>query len=698
MTYTRRTAWPGRLLRLLPVLLACALPMTAQAKQDNRLRRIQILPRQGTTSLKLFFQSPPDYRIDLLPGRLRLTVKDANAPAFKKLRSYSDSRLTGIFCYPGYDRLTLVIPVKGGQPVVQTVGSADSPLLTLEVGPSRQPAQRPDILPGREGILNGTEKFVRDFQVPSRSALPFEPTDLKLLKSLLPAQELQLFQRGEGLLYRQQGSQALEVFNSFLAKAPAVRALAWYRQGEALALLDRTPEALAAFRQGEALWPAYLEQAPATMLTYAELRAKSGDFAGGRALLSRLMNRYAGTAYAAPLLGRLAQMYEWRGEKSVAAGMYRTLVAHAPGTEAAARAAMRLADTEMFNIPHERYPKQLARYRAVYDGPSGVALRDEALFKMALVQALYGPARDALAASISYSTRYPRGIFSTVINQMREELLLPVYRELYAARDQAGLVKLACDNREYLERCFSDPQFAPRLSEAFHLLGQLGREIELFGYLSDRNFTAAALPFLTATVVEDALTLGNLPLTESTARGFLARFPGDSRAGRVREQLARLCFEKGDLKEVASLLSLLNGKGGKAVLPESDYYLGKALAAAGDQRGSERALSRFVARAPAGSPLLIDGYFCMATTRVALHHYPEALEAYREGAKIASGESADQFHYKMGELCLKLNMVKQAKQNWEQVASRGGGGTWAKLAGEALEDLNWRLKISSQLP
>lgn len=698
MTYTRRTAWPGRLLRLLPVILACALPVAAQARQDNRLRRVEVVPRHGATSVKLFFQDPPDYRIDLLPGRVRLTVKDTGAPRFKKLRSYSDGQLTGIFCYPGYDRVTLVIPVRDRQPVVQAVGSPDSTLLSLEIGSSPQLPQRADILPGREGILSGTERFVREFQVPSRSVLPSQPTDAKLLKGLMPGQEMQLFQRGEGFLYRQQANDALEVFKLFLAKEPAVRALAWYRQGEALALLDRTPEALAAFRQGEALWPAYLQHSADLTLSYAEVRAKSGDFAGGRALLGRLMDRFGGTPYAAPLLARLAQMYEWQGEKTVADGMYRTLIAHAQGTEAAARAALKLADRQMFTVPRHLYPKLLARYQAVYDAAGGFALRDEALFKMALLQALYGPSQEALKASLSYSTCYPRGIFSTVINQMREELLLPVYREMYTAHDQAGLATLVQDNRQYLERCFSDPEFAPRVAEAFRAQRQLSREIDLFSYLNERNWAAGSVPFMSATIVEDALSLGNASLAESTARAFLCRFPGDSRANRVREQLARLSFEKGELREVAALLSFLTGKGGKAEFPESYYYLGKAQAAAGDQRGAQRALASFIAAAPAGSSLLPDGYFSMAASQMALREYPAALETYRQGAKVATGETADQFHYKMGELCLQLKLVKQAKQNWETVANRGGGGTWAMLAGEALRDLDWRLKISSQLP
>jgi len=699
MTYTRRTACPGRHLWLLLVFFACALPVRAEAQQQNRLRRIEIVPHQGFTRINLFFQDPPDYTLSRFPGRIRLRVRGADAPLFRKWRAYDDPQLAGVFCSERDAGLSIVIPLKPGEPGVQAISCANPTLLSLDIGPAVRRPSLPDIAPGREPILSGTERFVREFGIPQRVGLPFVPTDAKLMKELLAGDEVKLFQQGEGFLYREQGSEALAVFSSFLGsgRAPALRALGWYRLAEALCLLERNDEALAAFRQGEALWPGYLDQAPRLMQSYAEVRAKSGDFAGGRALFLRLMERFSGTVHLAPLMNRLAQLTERRGDTAQAVAMYRSVALHAAGTPAAGRALMKLADREMFSLSRDRYRALLGRYQAIYQAPGDFLLRDEALFKMALLQALYGPAREALEASTTYDRRYPRGIFSTIVKKMREELLLPVYGELNAARDQAGLARLALEQREYLARCFGDPEFAQRLARAFRDSAMLTQEIALFGYLADRSWAAAAAPFLSARVVEDALLLGRPTLAESAGREFLARFPGDRRVPRVREQLVRICFEKGDLKTVLGELRFLNGKGQKPEFAESDYYLGKALAAAGELRGAEQRLARFTA-APAGSPYLWDGYLALAGARTALGQYPGALAAYQRGAQSAPGETADQFLYKMGELCLKLGQVRQATQAWQQVAGRGGNGTWTRLAAEALSDLNWRLKISGQLP
>ena len=696
MTYSPHTTFTGRRLWLLLVFLACALPVRAEAQHENRLRRIKILPHAGFTRINLYFQDPPQYTLSVLPGRVRLNIRGADAPIFRKFRAYSDARISGVFCTERDGGVRIVIPVKEAQPAVQALANADPAVLSIDIGAGVRRAQQADIAPGREPILSGTEKFVREFGLPARSGLPFVPTETKRLKELMTDEEVVLFQQGEGLLYRELPSEAIPIFSSFLNKTNAVRALAWYRLGGALGMQERNEEAVKAFRQGEALWPGYLDQAPEMLQTYAEALAKTGDFVGGRKLMVRLIDRFAGTVYGAPLLNRLAVMTERHGETGLAVSMYRNVIVNAPGSEAAGRARMKIADLEMFSLSRDRYRGLLKRYQAIYDAPGDNSLRDEALFKAALLHALYGPAKEALAAVTFYDKRYPRGIFSTILKKTREDLLLLVYREVYAVKDSKALVDLALDNKEYLARCLSDGEFLPRLVQAFRSLSLLSKEIPLFGYLAERSWATAAAPFLYVRVVEDALALGNLPVAESSARGFLARFPADAGAQAARERLGRILFEKGNMKEVAEQLGFLNDNGRKAQFPESDYYLGKALSSSGDDRGAERSLARFVALTPAGSPMLLDGYFALGVARSALKDQAGALAAYQQGLKLASGETADQFHFKMGELYLQMKMVRQATECWEK-AGKSGGGAWSKMAAEALSDLKWRLKISSGL-
>jgi len=698
MTASFRTPRCRRQLWLLFTLLICALPALAGAQEKNRLLRIKVQPHRGYTRINLVFQSPPDFSLNRGVSRVRIEVHQADAPGFRKLRSYADANVAGIFCSSRQGWLQVTVPTRQANTGVELIDFVTPNVLSLDVGPALKRPPRADIAPGREPILSGIEQFVRDFGTAPPSALPFVPTDLKTLKRFLPENEVDLFQRAEGALYKEQGSEALELLGYFADKAPAVKALAGFRSAQALFVMERYDEALKAYQAAAALWPEYPEQAPELLQMLADLKAKSGDFKGGRALLLKLIDRMSGTAYSGPLMNRLADLTARHGDTSAALELYRSVVVHAAGTPAAERARMKLVDRDLFRISRDRYQELLEKYQKIYAAPCDFTLRDEALFKIALMQGLYGPARSGLDAAIEYQLRYPRGIFSTIVKKMREELLLPVYRELYAGHRDQALVKLALDNKEYLCRCLADPEFAPRVAEACRKAGLLSQELTLFGYLVDRSWAAGSAPFMLARLVEDALTLGNLALAQSSAQSFLTRFPKDPHTQRMHEILGRIAFEQGDLKRVGAELSFLNQKGRQAQLTESNYYLGKAFAAAGDQPGAEKTLSRFLSAPPEKSPLLADAYLTLAGARASLKEYPGALAAYREGLKVASGEGADQMRYKMGEIYLQLKMIREAKGAWDELVKKSPAGTWGKLAAESLTDLAWRLKIAGELP
>lgn len=674
-------------------VLAWLFPALAQAQQENRLRRIAVKPHQGFTRVNLFFQSPPDYTLKTAPGKVRLEIRGADSPSFAKFRGYSDSHISGVRVSSRAGTVVVTVPVGDESPGVQAVSHGNPSVLSLDVGPSLKRTLRADITPGREPILSGIEQFVREYD-PEPAGVPFVPTDAKLLKEMLPEGEAALFQYGESLLYRDQAEEAATVFNTFLDKPTAPRALAHFRLGEAYCLQKRYREALDSFKKGEELWPSYLDQAPELLQDYAEVMAKTGDYRGGRALLARLMSRFVGTPYQAEILNRMADMAARRGEGEAAVAMYRSAVVNAPGSAAAGRARLKLADRELFTVSRDRYRELLGKYRAIYQEPGDFALRDEALFKMSLLLALYAPSQEALETAISYDKRYPRGIYSTIVKKMREELLVPVYRELAQAGKEEALANLVLDNREYLGRCFSEPGFAERISQAFEKSALLTREIELFGYLKEKNWAAPGAPFMLSRVVDDALTLGNQALAESTAREFLSRYPADPHAGRVRERLGRLAFERGDLPGAGAELRFLAARGAEPAFAESDYYLGKALEAAGDHRGAVRCLSRFTTKGK-GSPFIPDAYFTLSGSLAALKDHSRALAACQVGASVAAGETAAQFHYRAGELQLKLGEVGNATASWEK--ARAMGGTWGKLAGEALADLAWRVKLGKEL-
>jgi len=696
MRNVSRLSLPARLLWLFLVVLPAFPPRPAQAGGENRLVRVGTQPRPGYTRVTLYFLRRPSYRLSRLPGAVRLTFRATDSPPFKRLRALNDRYVAGVHCSQRGPDLQVTVPLRDGASALPLDCGALS--LCLDVGVRPVVAAAPEILPGREAILSGTQSFVRDFAPPTRAALPFAPTDPKLLHQLFSPGEVAQFEAAETLLYREKGAEALEALTPFLAKSGAARGLASYRAGEALYLMERYDAALKSFRDGELLWPEFLAHAPALTEEYADTLARGGDYLAGRRLMGRLIAAYSGESYQPALINRLAQMTARHGDAEIALHLYRTVAERFPGSVAAARARMKLADQEMFVTGRDGVGSLIARYRAIATDAGEVPLRDEALFKVALLQALYAPYQEALDQAATYERLYPRGIFVAIVRKLREELVFVAYRDLYQDRAREALVKLALDNRDYLARSFEDPQFAPRLAETFHGVNQVAREVELFRVLADRSFAAQAAPLIMQHLVQDGVNLGMQQLAEETAKAFVARFPRHVDTPRMQELLARMAFDRGDFKETALRLRFLAAGGApRPVYAESDYYLGKALLSAGDNRGAERSLARFVAAAPA-SPLACDARFGRVQALCALGDRRAAVEACRQGAQSATGENADRFLYRMGELQLQLKQMREAAASWDKVVKGGREGVWRTMAQEALNDLSWRLKMAGELP
>jgi hypothetical protein len=98
------------------------------------------------------------------------------------------------------------------------------------------------------------------------------------------------------------------------------------------------------------------------------------------------------------------------------------------------------------------------------------------------------------------------------------------------------------------------------------------------------------------------------------------------------------------MAEVMAGLSWLLEAKTPADLPESYYFLGKALASAGKYRGADRAMTLFIAAVKAremNSPLLADAYYISAYTKASAGDRKGALAVYRAGLEIAEAGMRD---------------------------------------------------------
>jgi TolA-binding protein len=571
--------------------------------------------------------------------------------------------------------------------------------VTLDIGPSIKGVGRDSVEPGRTKIWSGTETLIREFEPPTRPDVPFIPTDGKLLRKLMPESDANSFLRGEAAIYKEKPAEAEEVFRSFLDKGLPVRAIALYRLGEALYLAQKYPSALAAFREGERLDPEYMAQDPSAIFYYADCLVREGNFEAGRKLLVRLIVGLAWTEHGPSVLLRLGDIYAHAGHENEALSIYRNVVSSFDGTRAFYNASMRLNDREYFRVNSITCRSLINKYRKIHSGDSGRALQDESLFKAALLEALYGPAGDAVDAVAEYERKYPFGIFIKVAKAIREDLLPELYHDLEKSGDCAGILELVGKNRNYLSRCLAEESFLRNLSRCYVEKGMIREEMKLFTELVDSEWTTDSAPFLYSRIFEDALILKDEALAEGAGREFVDKFPRHPMVWGILGRLGELCYRRGNVRDVVFFLSRLQEKGSRTDEPESFYYLGKAREKLNNLNGADQAMVSFLdelSKRGAQSPFQADAFLVRASAKLARGDGKGAMAMYQDGYAVAHGELRDACLYKMGDLYRRQGDGNYARSMWNKLVKEGTDPLWKKMAEQELSEMEWQQKWKSK--
>ncbi|WP_306536362.1 tetratricopeptide repeat protein [Geobacter sp.] len=672
----------------------------ARAGDRNRLYRVDVRPHGGFTRLTLKLDREPAYTLTHLAGnRVRVTLRDTDGSRWKRLRSYSDSNVAGCAVSKRRGDLLVTVGVKGDPRGVRVLTAPGSAALTLDVGSRFAPSRTSPFAQGREGIRVGVEQLVTRFDPPVKSDIPFVPTDRRVLQKMLTPEEVDIILAGEAALYRGQGSEAEGIFAPIVTVQSPVKALAYYRLGEARSMLQKYPEALRDFREGEKLQPEFLAQSPGTAFAYADAVFRSGDLEGGRRMLGRLIASLADKKFAPVLLVRLADILARQGKEMEAVAIYRNVSENFPDTKAKWQARMKLADRRLMAIEPATFAGLVDEYLEITRNGDFI-LREEALFKAALLTSLFGEAPAGFALVAEYEKKFPRGTYASVARGMREELVVPMVRALAAAKDFPALVKFSQDNRDYLAKCIVDPDYVRSLVIAFADQGRFSEEAALFSYLAGKEWSAPQAPELYRRIIEAAERTGDIPLLEKTADDFLRRFPNHPLALRYREQVASLDYNRGDLAKVASRLAPLLSGTGRPDDVESLYLLGKSLESTGNKKDAERAMTLFLSelRQRGGtSQLAPDAHYVVATARLARGDRKGAMELLRAGSASAPEALRDPFLYKMGEIARLEGRHDEAAGHFQAVVTGGKDPVWQQMATQALADMELKKKLAGQV-
>ncbi len=659
----------------------------------NHLERLAVHPKVGYTRIVLTLQDTPLYTISIKAGnRLRIRLLGTTGPRFRYLRSYSDRAIGGLVLAQRGPDLTVTFAMAPTGVGWRAVHLDGVPALCVDVGPSLVPPPLRPSLPGRERIWSGAGRLLRDFDPPIKPEIPFVPTDRKVLKGLLSEDDQKLFLTAEGALYKGQLTAAEDIFSSFAARTGTpIQPLALYRLAETRYRLQRYPEALQAFREAEQLWPAFLSFNPASMFYYGDSIARSGDLPGALHLLTRLIITHADKEYAPVLLVRMGDVLLRQGNELRALAIYRTVADAFKGNKARQIARMKLADQQLLQATPFTYRALADIYRDIAARAGDYDLREEASFKAMLLAALNARADEALAEAVDYQRHFPNGSYSSVLHDIREDLVAQRYLQGGWDKDPAGLVTLTQGNQDYLAVAVQQPGFLPSVTTAFATAGRPLDLIALYMGLLERSWCPPDnLPYLYLQVAEKSEQLGDNLLAKRMLGNFLTRFPADPLAHLGRERLAALQYLDGELSEVRLNLLWLFNKGEEAQYPISYYYLGRSLWQAKGYAQAAQAMDRYLAAVShdvKNAPLVPDAYYTDALARQALRQYPQAQALLEAALKVVPPVRRDQFTYKLGEVNLQSGNQAQARGYFEQLAQKGGDPDWRRLAAQTLQSL-----------
>jgi tetratricopeptide (TPR) repeat protein len=146
---------------------------------------------------------------------------------------------------------------------------------------------------------------------------------------------------------------------------------------------------------------------------------------------------------------------------------------------------------------------------------------------------------------------------------------------------------------------------------------------------------------------------------------------------------------------IAELSHLLKPKV-RAEMPESYYYLGKALVAKGKLPVADRALSAFIEarKGSSSADYRADAYYTLVLTRQTSGNSRGAIDACKAGLAVAANGEHDQLLYKLGELLVQDRRIPEARAQWGKLAKEGRDEQWRKLASQAITSLDLQQELS----
>lgn len=223
-----------------------------------------------------------------------------------------------------------------------------------------------------------------------------------------------------------------------------------------------------------------------------------------------------------------------------------------PGTEAGLRATIKKNDL-LFLQSKERAKEVFASYQAIAEKAQGRLLREETLFKMALVSAETGESAAAVPLLQQLLKEFQSGDVRISAQALLIQLLPGEIRRLVQGQEYVKALVLARQHKGFFEKNLIDSQFLVDAAEAYSRLGLYDEAQKLYLYLME-ILPADQREALYLPMVEAAFNQGNNALVDDLVAQYVYNYPDGKFTSDLTLYRLKALVGDGRLTEALNLL------------------------------------------------------------------------------------------------------------------------------------------------
>lgn len=342
-------------------------------------------------------------------------------------------------------------------------------------------------------------------------------------------------------------------------------------------------------------------------------------------------------------------------------------------TEAAGRAALKRNDLMLLN-DRSYAGKAIDEYTRISDGSSLRSIREEALFKKALLHSMTGDNTRAIALLHDLLREFQVGDVRMSAQALLIDILPAEIKRLVDSAEYLQALVLAKQNRDLFKNNWLDSTFLVDIAEAYNKIGIFDEAQKLYLYLIEISGADERERFFLP-MVQATFDHGNYSLAEDYASQYVYNYPNGRFTNEIFLIRLKSLIADERLDEASKLLP--------DPIPEQADFL--ALAASLSFRQDEYQTSLESLERLKSLGVLFDEQqqFMYAESLFRSGLWQEAAESYQ---KISEQYSFyDQSLYRQAEIARKVGNDKKALRFLQDIVETGKRSRWTEFAERELQ-------------